>query len=200
MTEKDKKFRDKEEGILRAAIKVFASQGYHRSSVADVAKEAGIAAGTIYIYFARKEELLIEMVNRYVGKHCRDLAVELAQQPAGMARLREMIRLHLEFFERDRDLARVFQIHARELHPLIRTGFRPTLLEYFGGIERVLREGMECGDFDPQLDVRLARRFVFGALDEVVTSWVLSEKVYSLAGLLDSLFRMTEGAVRVRPA
>ena len=191
---------DKERLILEAAVRVFAETGYHGSSIADIATAAGVATGTIYLYFKRKEDLLVSMFQRYLGGYLARSSPLLQAEPAGGARLRKLIELHLHFFETDRALASVFQIHLREPNETIRDGIRPTLLEYFDQIEGVIVSGAAAGEFADDLDPKLARRVLFGGLDEVVTSWLVSKRDYPLMSVLDPLYRMLAGALGVASA
>ncbi len=166
---------DKEVRILLAAVDVFSREGYHRATVADVARVAGVAAGTIYLYFRRKEDLLVALVERFMATHLADARTALFAVRVGAPRLRKLAALHLEFFAENTELARVFQVHAREVDPLIRRGIDAAVAPYLALIERVIEEGKEAGHFDPGLDTTAARQLVYGALDAAATEWVLAD-------------------------
>jgi len=180
----------KQERILRAAVRVFAEHGYHGSSMAEVARAADVATGTIYLYFKRKEDLLVTLFQRHLGGYIERSRPALAEAEPGVARLRLLVELHLALFAGDRALARVVQIHAREPDPLLADGIRPTVASYFDLITDVIRSGIASGAFSPELDARLARQVFFGALDEVVTGWVRSTRSYPLMSVLDPLAAM----------
>ncbi len=184
------KKEEKRAAILEVAKAEFAHRGYHGCSIADIARRAEVAAGTIYLYFGKKEDLLVGLFRKYLGGFLTEARPALAEVPAGGKRLRRLIELQFGFFEKDPELARVIQVYLRERNPYIRDGVRPTLLDYFGLLHEMLESGVACGAFDSSLDIRLARKVLFGALDEVVTSWVLSERRYSLFSLVDPLCRM----------
>ncbi len=180
----------KEDRILSAAVRVFAEHGYHGSSMAQVATEAGVATGTIYLYFARKQDLLITLFQRHLGGYIERSRPALLAESAGVPRLQRLVAQHLGFFAEDRALASVFQIHAREPDPILRAGIQPTVAAYFEVIGDVIRAGRDCGAFDESLDDRLGRHVFFGALDEVVTGWVRSKRVYPLMSVHASLAAM----------
>ena len=180
----------KEDRILNAAVRVFAQHGYHSSSMATVAREAQVATGTIYLYFGRKQDLLITLFQRYLGGYIERCRPALQAAEPGVARLRLLVDMHLGFFAEDRALASVFQIHAREPDPVLSDGIKPTVAEYLEVIAEVIESGVTAGAFRLDLDVRLARQVFFGALDEVVTSWVRSKRIYPLMSVLDPLATM----------
>jgi TetR/AcrR family fatty acid metabolism transcriptional regulator len=187
--------KGKEELILDAAVRVFARSGYHGSSMASVAQEAGVAAGTIYLYFERKQDLLITLFQRDLGGYIESCRPALAEAEPGVPRLRSLVSKHLAFFAEDRERASVFQIHGREPDPVLSDGIRPTVAEYFDLIGEVMAAGVEAGAFDPGLDVRIARHVFFGAVDEVVTGWLRAKHPYPLMTVLDPLAAMLARAV-----
>jgi TetR/AcrR family fatty acid metabolism transcriptional regulator len=182
--------RDKEASILAAAVRVFAHSGYHGSTMAAVAAEAGVATGTIYLYFERKPELLVTLFQRHLSEYMERCRPRLAAAEPGVPRLRLLAELHLAFFAEDRELATVFQIHIRDPDPVLAEGIRPSVAEYFDLIGEVIDDGVRRGAFAPHLDVRLARQLVFGALDEVVTGWLRSKRDYPLMSTLNPVAAM----------
>ncbi len=182
--------RDKEDRILGAALRVFARQGYHGSTMAVVAREAGVATGTIYLYFERKQDLLVTLFQRHLTEYMERCRPALAAAEPGVPRLRLLAELHLAFFAKNRALATVFQIHLREPDPLLAEGIHPSVAAYFDLIGDVIAAGVEAGTFASDLDVRLARQLFFGALDEVVTGWLRSKRTFALMSTLDPVAGM----------
>ncbi len=189
---------EKERQILDGAITVFARSGYHKSSIAAIAREAGLAAGTIYLYFRQKEDLIIALFQRYLGDYLDEYEPRIHAEVDPAVRIRNLIRYHLAFFETDHDLAKVFQIHLREVSPLIREGITPVLVRYFDVIDHILQDARARGELDPELDLRLARKVLFGALDEIVTSWARAEHRYSLLAQVDPLYRILSRALGLK--
>ena len=189
----------KEEAILKAAVSVFGEKGYHGSSVADIAAAAGIATGTIYLYFERKEDLLNALFRRTLGSYLAETRPECRALPPGLPQLCKLVQLHFEFFERDLTLARMFQVHLREINPVVREAIGPTVTEYLDLIDEVILGGKECGDFSPDLDHRLARQFLFGALDEGVTAWVVMKGRFRLADIVQDSCLMLARAFGASP-
>ena len=181
---------DKEARILAAAVRVFAQHGYHGSSMAVVAREAGVATGTTYLYFDRKQDLLVTLFQRHLTEYMARCAPALVAELPGVPRLRRLAEQHLAFFAEDRQLATVFQIHIREPDPYLADGIRPSVAAYFDLIGDVIQAGVDAGDFAADLDVRLARQVFFGALDEIVTGWLRAKRPYALMSTLDPVANM----------
>jgi len=189
---------EKERQILDGAITVFARSGYHKSSIAAIAREAGIAAGTIYLYFRQKEDLIIALFQRHLGDYLDEYEPRIHAEADPAVRIRKLIEYHMAFFECDHDLAVVFQIHLREVSPTIRDGITPVLVRYFDVIDDILQDAHDRGVLDPELDLRLARKVLFGALDEIVTSWARAEHRYSLLAQVDPIYRILSRALGLK--
>jgi len=181
---------NKEARILTAAVRVFARNGYHGSTMAAVAQEAGVATGTIYLYFERKQDVLVALFRRHLTEYLERSRPVLLRAAPGVPRLRALARQHLAFFADDRELAQVFQIHIREPDPVLSEGILGSVTAYFDLIAQVISDGVASGAFDRELDVRYARQVFFGALDEVVTGWLRSRSSRSLMSALDPVATM----------
>ncbi|MCR8642370.1 TetR family transcriptional regulator [Paenibacillus sp. N1-5-1-14] len=179
------KKKEKYDLILDAALKVFAEHGFHRSQVAKIAREAGVADGTIYLYFKRKEDILICLFREQLGRLLQ-LAHDAIQDITDVKQaLRTICEIHYTHLENNVDLAFVTQIELRqsslELRKEIGIAFKP----YIELVENVLHKGIEQNVFRPDLNVKLVRLLILGAIDEVVTSWLISGQKYSLAAQVD---------------
>ena len=184
--------REKYDAILRAAIRVFATNGFFNSKVADVAREAGVADGTVYLYFKNKEHILVSIFEEYRAEAIaqgRD-AVASTDDPA--EKLGRIASLHLERMGADRDLAVVFQVELRSSTKFMEQFSETRVTEYLDIIRSVIKEGQQKGVFRKEIDPTVASKVFFGALDEMVTNWVLSRKAYKLPGtartVIDILF------------
>lgn len=186
---------DKREAILRAATKVFARSGYFNSKVADVAREAGVADGTVYLYFKSKEEILRSIFERNTGEAVRAGREELAKIEDPREKLRRIARHHLERLGADRDLAIVFQVELRGTTKFMEEFSAAGLAEYLGLIREVFEEGQAAGVFRRNLKAKLVAKVLFGALDEMATNWILSKRRYKLAPLADDVLDILLGGV-----
>ena len=181
---------DKREAILRAAIKVFARKGYFNSKVADVAGEAGIADGTVYLYFKSKDEILHSIFGRAMAEFIEDgrRKLEGIEQPA--ERLRKIAGLHLEKLGADRDLAIVFQVELRGSTKFMQEFSAAGFAEYLDIIRQTIESGQNSGAFRNDLKPIVGAKILYGAIDEMVTNWILSKKSYSLAPMADEVMKV----------
>ena len=178
--------------ILRAAIEVFASKGYFTARMTDIAKAAEVADGTLYLYFDGKEHLLMsifdDVLSRFVGR----LRLQLDGVDDPRLKLDILIRLHLEALGSDRSLAQVLQIEMRHSRRFMSLLTRGRLGEYLTLLRQIIEEGRETGRLRHDLNPVLATNLVFGAVDELVNSWLLSDEPGDLLrhhpSLVDLLF------------
>jgi TetR/AcrR family transcriptional regulator, fatty acid metabolism regulator protein len=186
---------DKREAILRAAIKVFARRGYFNSKVADVAKEAGVADGTVYLYFKSKDEILHSVFDRAMEEFIAEGKRELAEIENPADKLRRIAELHLEKLGADRDLAIVFQVELRGSTKFMQEFSAAGFAEYLDIIQQTFVEGQRKGIFYKDLKPIVCAKIFYGALDEMVTNWILSNKSYPLAPLADEVLKVFFGGV-----
>ena len=172
---------DKRERILRAAVEVFARNGFFGSRVADVAKEAGVADGTIYLYFAGKEDLLVTIFREKVHQHLDALRQTLVEASSAEERIRLAIFHHLKALGADKALAVVFQVELRQSLKFMSLLTREEVAEYLSILRDVVEEGQRSGLFRTGFHPQLIANSIFGIVDELVTSWVLSDREYQLS-------------------
>jgi TetR/AcrR family transcriptional regulator, fatty acid metabolism regulator protein len=185
-----KRTGEKYYALLDAAVKVIAQHGYHRTRVADIAREAGVADGTVYIYFSKKEDILISLFQVMMARFVDGLRLKLELCDDANDKLKAIIIYHLTTLENRPDQAKVTQIELRQIDQEINEGISQPLLAYFKLIEEVIEGGKKQGLYRQDLDVRTARKVIFGAVDEVVTCWVMSKKPYDLGSLAGPVFNL----------
>jgi TetR/AcrR family fatty acid metabolism transcriptional regulator len=164
---------------------VFAERGFFNSQVADVAREAGVAAGTVYLYFRSKDDLLVSIFERTMSEAIAEGRAALAQVDDPIERLRRIARLHLERVSRDRDLAVVFQVELRQSTKFMERFSATQLREYLGIIRDIIADGQTRGLVRPGINPTVATKVLFGALDEMATNWILSSRRRPLSGDAD---------------
>jgi TetR/AcrR family fatty acid metabolism transcriptional regulator len=178
---------DKRDALLRAAIDTFAARGYYNSQVADIARAAGLAAGTVYLYFRSKDDLLVSLFERTMKDAIAAGREALAGATDPRERLRRIARLHLERLGRDRDLAVVFQVELRQSTKFMERFSSSYLREYLGLIRDAVEAGQAAGIFRAEVSATTAAKILFGALDEMATNWMLSRRRYPLEADADAV-------------
>jgi TetR/AcrR family fatty acid metabolism transcriptional regulator len=189
---------DKREAILRAAIKVFARNGYFNSKVSDIAREANIADGTVYLYFKSKDEILHSVFDRAMDEFIAEGKREIAEIEKADEKLRRIAQLHLERLSSDRDLAIVFQVELRGSTKFMEEFSAAGFAEYLDIIRRTILEGQKQGVFRADLNATVCAKILYGALDEMVTNWILSKKSYSLAPMANTVLEIFFGGMVTR--
>lgn len=178
---------DKREAILRAATRVFAGNGYFNSKVADIASAAGVADGTVYLYFKSKEEILHSIFDRTMEETIAEGRKQLEAITDPREKLRRIAELHLERMSTDRDLAVVFQVELRGSTKFMEEFSAAGFAEYLGLIHGVIVEGQAAGVFRSELNAKVIAKVFFGALDEMATNWILSKRRYKLAPMAEQV-------------
>ncbi len=163
----------KRQQILDAAIRVFARKGYFGSRVADIADEAGIAYGLIYHYFTNKDELLLAIFHETWS-----LLLDRIRQTQGgpqdaREKLKEIARFLLKGFQLNPELTEVLVVEVIRSSKILEKATLEQIRETFRLLEQIIEEGKEQGVFRPRLDSRLACSILYGALDQIITDWVL---------------------------
>lgn len=182
------KSRERRRGaILRAAVEVFSERGYFGARMREVAARAGVADGTLYLYFEGKEDLLVSLLE----EHAREFLVRARRDAAAFEdprqRLRAVIRRHLVSLESDRALAGVFQIELRHSRRFLRRIARGQVAAYLHLLQEIIAQGAARGCFRGDVPVEVAARAVFGAVDELITAWVLASHPRPLADQAEPL-------------
>ncbi len=185
-----KKNRPKYHQIIDAAVIAIAENGYHQAQVSKIAKQAGVADGTIYLYFKNKEDILISLFQEKMGNFVSEIEKKIAGKDTAAEKLLMMIETHFTMLSEDRYLATVTQLELRQSNKDLRHKINDVLKGYLSVIDKILIEGMETGEFCPTLDLRLARQMIFGTMDESVTTWVMNEQKYDLTALASPVHQL----------
>src|SRR3989441_3188959 len=188
---------DKRAMILRAATRVFARNGYFNSKVADIARAAEVADGTVYLYFKSKEEILHSIFDQNMAEAIAAGGQLIENLDDPREKLRRIAKLHLERLGADRDLAVVFQVELRGSTKFMEEFSAAGLAEYLGVIRSTIEEGQRAGVFRAELNAKVAAKILFGALDEMATNWILSKRRYKLPPLVDTVLDIFLNGVSV---
>lgn len=178
-----RKTKPKFKQIIDAAVIVIAENGYHEAQVSKIAKQAGVADGTIYLYFKNKEDILISLFQEKMGYFVHNIKEEIAGKEEAAEKLLKMIETHFKILSEDVKLAIVTQLELRQSNKDLRIRINDVLRDYLKVIDQIVMEGKERGEFSSNLDIRLARQMIFGTMDETATTWVMNEQKYDLQAL-----------------
>lgn len=164
---------DKRLRILEAAEKAFARRGFFHARISEIAREAGVADGTIYLYFKSKDDLLISWFEWRMERVVADLEAALAAADTPPARLAAFIRAHLEMVQQNPAAAEVLTIELRQSSKFMKEYDNPRFADFLRLLATVIREGQERGDFVADLPAPQVARAIFGAIDELALAWLL---------------------------
>jgi TetR/AcrR family fatty acid metabolism transcriptional regulator len=182
MANKKKNNNDKRERILKAATQIFAQHGFYKSTISQIARQANVADGTIYLYFKNKDDLLICLFEEEMNKITHNMKEQVTKVEGFENKIRTFIKVHLELISGNKELAEVLQIELRQSHKFMKEYMGSTLNEYLNIISGIISQGQRNGEVRSDIIPGIAKRILFGALDELSGFWVLSKnKRYSLA-------------------
>lgn len=182
---------EKYQKIIQAATKVFAEKGFYNSKVSDVAKEAQVADGTIYLYFKNKDDLLISIFEDSMDHFTSSVQGEMAEAQGPIDRLKRFIRLHLELVREHQDTAQVLQIELRQSSKFMKEYAASKFKDYLDIISKILEDGQGLGQFRKNINPQIVKRAIFGAIDEMALEWVLmKKKKYSVDEVAQQLCTM----------
>jgi TetR/AcrR family transcriptional regulator, fatty acid metabolism regulator protein len=185
-----KKNKPKYMQIIDAAVVIIAENGYHQAQVSKIAKQAGVADGTIYLYFKNKEDILISLFQEKMGYFVGSIEEKIAGKQTATEKLYMLVETHFKILSDDRHLAIVTQLELRQSNKDLRHKINEVLKGYLMLIDKIILEGIENGEFSSSLDLRLARQMIFGTVDETATSWVMNEQKYNLTDLAKAVHQL----------
>ncbi len=162
--------------ILEAAIRVFARKGFFQAKVSEIAREAGVADGTIYLYFQNKDDILINLFEEEMKKVIDNVKNEIDKETDPLEKIRCFARAHLSLIESNKDLAEIIQVELRQSTKFMKEYRNEKFFEYLNLIGDVVREGQAKGVIRKDIEPGIVKRALFGALDEMSRFWVLSSK------------------------
>lgn len=174
--------------IMEAATRVFAQKGFYNATISDIAKVAEVAEGTIYLYFKNKDDLLISIFEHSMEFFIQEVNKDLEGVADPKEKLKKFIDLHLRLVQKNPDLAQVLQIELRQSSKFMKEYEGGKFSEYLNVVRSILEEGQEKGIFRKELEPRILRRAIFGAVDEMALEWLLmTKKKYSLESCAEQI-------------
>jgi len=170
------KDENKHQKILKAAIKVFSEKGFYNSRVSEIAREAEVADGTIYLYFKNKDDILISLFEEEFGRIVENMRQELGKEKDPLQKIKRFAVMHLSIVLKQQQLGEVLGVEVRQSTKFMKEYVNKPFIEYLNLIRTVVIEGQEKGLIRKDLTPGIMKRALFGALDEMARYWVLSTK------------------------
>jgi TetR/AcrR family fatty acid metabolism transcriptional regulator len=166
---------EKYQKIIAAATKIFAQKGFFKAKVSEIAKEAGIADGTVYIYFKRKDDILISLFEEKMQEVLDNMKQQIDLETDTLKKIERFALVHLQLIEGHKDIAEIIQVELRQSSMFMKNYRNTKFLEYLNIISSIIQEGKERGVIREDIIPGIAKRAFFGALDEMSRFWVLSK-------------------------
>jgi len=141
--------------------------------------------------------ILISLFQEKMGSFTEKIRKGIAGKESAAEKLLVMVESHFSILSEDHNMAVVTQLELRQSNKDLRLKINDVLKGYFQLVDEILLYGMETGEFDPNLDRRVARQMIFGTVDELVTTWVMNEEKYDLVALAPSVHRLLIKALSV---
>ncbi len=194
------KAENKHSKIISAATKVFAKKGFFTARISDIAKEAKVADGTIYLYFNNKYDILLSVFEEEVGKIFEKTSKLLSNEEDPRKMLEIYTFQHLTAMKKNKNLAEVIQIELRQTNKVINDYRNNKFSEYIGIIAQIINKGQKTGIYKTDIKPDLAKRIFFGALDEVSRVWNASlETNYTVEEVADQVLSMFLAGILQNP-
>ncbi|MGM9967654.1 TetR/AcrR family transcriptional regulator [Rummeliibacillus sp. POC4] len=191
-----KKNKPKYKQIIDAAVIAIAENGYHQAQVSKIAKQAGVADGTIYLYFKNKEDILISVFQEKMSVFVDNLREIINDSNSASEMLYRMIEGHFKVLSNDHHLAVVTQLELRQSNKELRLKINSILKGYLKLLDEILQKGIEDGEFQENIDIRLTRQVIFGTIDEVSTTWVMKEQKYDLVEMAPRVHQILQKGIQ----
>ena len=173
---KHNKNREKYFRIIQAATRIFARKGFYQAKVSEIAREAGVADGTIYLYFENKDDILISLFEEQMKGVLKNMRARVSAQKHPVRKLEQFALGHLKLIEQHKDMAEIIQVELRQSSKFMKSYKNEQFARYLDLIAEIIRDGQAKGVFHPRIVPDLAKRAIFGALDEMSRYWVLSSR------------------------
>ena len=190
-----KRKSDKYHNILNSAGAVFAEHGFYKATISQIAARAGVADGTLYLYFKNKDDILYQYLSFKTDVVFEKMNAAVAKGTDAESKLRNLIRCHLEEFQRDKNMAIIFQSEVRYLRD-IESQVKDISKMNFDLLSDIIEQGQVEGTMRQDLFVGLVKRFILGAVEGVISTWVSADGRYDLTTMAEPLVDLYMTGVR----
>lgn len=181
--------------ILDSAGAVFAEHGFYKATISQIAAQAGVADGTLYLYFKNKEDILYQYISFKTEVVFKQMRAAVEKGGTAEEKLRHLIQCHLEEFQKDKNMAIIFRSEVRYLRD-IEPQIKDISKMYLDLLSDIIEQGQIEGAMRQDLFVGLVKRFILGAVEGVIGTWVSAAGRYDLVSMADPLVDLYMAGVR----
>ena len=186
--------------IIRAATNLFAEQGYQQTTIAEIAKMAGLAEGSIYEHFRGKEDLLLTIPDVWVTNAVEELEIQLLGIEGAINKLRKFLWWYLHYIQCEPQTAKVVFLFLKTNPNFLQTDVYPNVKTFYAYLLRIFEEGRDSGELPKDLDPFVARSIFLGTIEHMVIRWLIKGMSYSLFDNLDQIFKILVNGMRQHPS
>ncbi|HID55184.1 TPA: TetR/AcrR family transcriptional regulator [Candidatus Poribacteria bacterium] len=179
---------EKRRRILDAALKIFVRHGFYNAKVSEIAREAGVAHGTVYLYFKSKEHLLRAIFEEQMGEALKYIKGEVSRIQGAKAKLKRLIEAQMELVKEHKELTELILIEMRQSSKFLKSEAVTLIVDYIDFIEGILKEGIERGEIRRNLDTTIIATTIYASFEGVVTRWLLEESCFDLERAADEIY------------
>jgi len=176
--------------IINSAKTLFSEQGYQKTTIVDISKQAGLSEAALYEYFQGKEDLLLTIPDLWVSELLRDLDEQLFGIQGAVNKLRKYLWWYLRRVEQAPLDAKIVYLFLKTNANFLSTDVYANVKKFYSYIVDIFEEGRKSGEMRSDLDPRIARDIFVGTMDHIITRWLLKDMSYSLFDNLDKTFQL----------
>ena len=176
--------------IINSAKKLFSEQGYQKTTIVDISKQAGLSEAALYEYFQGKEDLLLTIPDLWVSELLRDLDEQLFGIQGAVNKLRKYLWWYLRRVEQAPLDAKIVYLFLKTNANFLNTEVYANVKKLYSYLIDIFEEGQKSGEMKSDLDPRIARDIFVGTMDHIITRWLLKDMSYSLFDNLDKTFNL----------
>ncbi|MGD8260852.1 MAG: TetR/AcrR family transcriptional regulator [Desulfobacterales bacterium] len=184
------------ERIINSAKKLFSEQGYQKTTVVDISKQAGLSEAALYEYFQGKEDLLLTIPDLWVSELLRDLDEQLFGIQGSVNKLRKYLWWYMRRVEQAPLDAKIVYLFLKTNANFLSTEVYSNVKQLYSYLVEIFEEGCKTGEMKPDLNPRLARDIFVGTMDHIITRWLLKDMSYSLFDNLEKTFKLLVDAFK----
>lgn len=182
-----KKDDEKRKNILESATKVFASKGFYNAKIQDVATEAGVAHGTVYLYFKNKDDLLSAIFYEVLGELIEYIRSEVQKEKTAEDKFRRMISIQIDIIEENPDLTKLILIEFPRTGKFLSNSNIDILSKYIDMIADIIDKGIKEGQFNTDIKIDMVATMIYASIQGLATRWILDDMQYTLKGMEKSV-------------